>query len=149
MLAQGNRYITSTCTFLAGECSVGRRGKTELMAKNRRRSERVIPFVSDEEAVVIRAEGMTPLLAKMINLSETGTLVYVFGDGDGSLEVGSSKKLAVYHQGKVFEVPAAVARKDGRMIGFHFANPSADVLRDIQNKLIRMEIEWMRLSRRT
>jgi hypothetical protein len=119
------------------------------MAENRRRSERVIPFVSDEEVVVIRPEGMSPLLSKMIDLSETGTLVYVLGDGDVSLDIGSLSKLAIYHQGKVFDVSATIARKDGRMVAFHFANPSADVLRDVQGKLIRMEIEWMRLSRKT
>jgi hypothetical protein len=35
------------------------------------------------------------------------------------------------------------------MIAFQFANPPVEVLRDIQGKLIRMEIEWMRLSRRS
>ena len=119
------------------------------MSENKRQSERVIPFVSDEEVVVIRAEGIAPLLAKMMDLSETGTLVYVLNDGEVSLEAGSLNNLAVYHQGKVFEVPATIARKNGRMIAFHFVDPSADVLRDLQGKLIRMEIEWMRLSRRT
>ena len=120
-----------------------------MMAENKRRSDRVIPFVSDEEVVVIRAEGSAPVLAKMMDLSETGTLVYVLADGDLAGGVGSSNNLAVYHQGKVFEIPATVARKDGRMVAFNFANPSSEVLRDVQGKLIRMEVEWMRLSRRT
>jgi hypothetical protein len=116
---------------------------------NKRRSERVVPFVSDEEVVVIRSEGKAPVLAKMMDLSETGTLVYVLAEGDVTGAVGASNNLAVYHQGKIFEVPATLARKDGRLIAFHFANPPEEVLRDIQGKLIRMEIEWMRLSRRT
>ena len=114
----------------------------------KRRSERVIPFVSDEEVVVIRSEGKSATLAKMMDLSETGTLVYVLGDAHFSDEVGSARSLAIYHQGKIFEVPAIVARKDGRMVAFQFANPPEEVLRDVQGKLIRMEIEWMRLSRR-
>lgn len=116
---------------------------------NKRRSERVVPFVSDEEVVVIRAEGSAPVLAKMMDLSETGTLVYVITEGDQAGAVGSASNLAVFHQGKVFEIPATLARKDGRMLAFQFANPSAEVLRDVQGKLIRMEIEWMRLSGRT
>ena len=119
------------------------------MAENKRKSERVIPFVSDEEVVVIRAEGAAPMLAKMMDLSDTGTLVYVLAEGDQTGAVGSSNNLAVYHQGKVFEIPATIARKDGRMVAFQFANPSPEVLRDVQGKLIRMEIEWMRLSRNT
>ena len=63
--------------------------------------------------------------------------------------MASPRSLVVYHQGKVFEIPATIARKDGHMIAFHFVSLSADVLRDVQAKLIRMEIEWMRLSRRT
>jgi hypothetical protein len=116
---------------------------------HKRRSERVIPFVSDEEVIVIRSEGKSSMLAKMMDLSETGTLVYLLGDAEFSDGVGAASSLAIYHQGKIFEVPAIIARKDGRMIAFQFANPPEDVLRDVQGKLIRMEIEWMRLSRRS
>jgi hypothetical protein len=116
---------------------------------NRRRSERVIPFVSDEEVVVIRSEGRTPMLAKMMDLSETGTLLYLLCDPELPDAVGSASSLAAYHQGKIFEIPAIISRKDGRMIAFQFANPPKEVLRDVQGKLIRMEIEWMRLSRRS
>src|SRR5215468_10476570 len=116
---------------------------------HKRRSERVIPFVTDEEVVVIRSEGKSATLAKMMDLGETGTLVYLLGEGDFSDGVGAASSLAIYHQGKIFEVPAIVARKDGRMVAFQFASPSHEVLRDVQGKLIRMEIEWMRLSRRS
>ncbi len=120
-----------------------------MTRENKRRSDRVIPFVSDEEVVVVRSEGNSPALAKMMDLSETGTLVYLLNDGDFSSGVGATSSLAIYHQGKIFEIPAIIARKDGRMIAFQFKNPPEEVLRDVQGKLIRMEIEWMRLSRRT
>jgi hypothetical protein len=120
------------------------------MAKqDKRKSDRVVPFVSDEEVVVIRSEGNAPVLAKMMDLSETGTLVYVLAEEELPGGVASGHSLAVFHQGKVFEIPATIARQDGRLIAFHFASPSPEVLRDVQAKLIRMEIEWMRLSRRT
>jgi hypothetical protein len=125
------------------------REEGKMSPDNKRRSERVIPFVSDEEVVVIRGEGKPPVLAKMMDLSETGTLVYLLAEADVIGCADTLTNLAVYHQGKVFEIPSTVARKDGRMIAFHFNNPPEDVLRDVQGKLIRMEIEWMRLSRRS
>jgi hypothetical protein len=119
------------------------------LSDHKKRSERVIPFVSDEEVVVIRSEGHTPMLAKIMDLSETGTLVYLLGEGDLTQGEGASSGLAVYHQGKIFEVPAVLARKENRLVAFQFKNLPAEVLLDIQGKLIRMEIEWMRLSRRS
>ena len=119
------------------------------MAEHKKRSERVIPFVSDEEVVVIRSEGTNPMLAKIMDLSETGTLLYLLGEGDLSQGEGDASGLAVYHQGKIFEIPAVIARKENRLVAFQFKNPPEEVLLDIQGKLIRMEIEWMRLSRRT
>jgi len=113
--------------------------------QNKRRSERVIPFVSDEEVVVLQQSGRSPLLAKMMDLSEVGTLVYLLEDAVPS----GSAALSIYHQGKVFEVPARVIRTNGRLVAFEFTEVSPEVLRDIEAKLIRMEIEWTRLSRRT
>jgi len=118
-----------------------------MAGENKRRSDRVIPFVSDEEVVVIRRTGAEPVLAKMMDLSEAGTLVYLLAE-DLPDAAGDTSKLAVFHQGKVFDIPATIIRKNGRLIAFKFANPSPEALRDVQSKLIRMEIEWMRLSRR-
>jgi hypothetical protein len=118
-----------------------------MQGESKRRAERVIPFVSDEEIVVIRRTGADPVLAKMMELGEVGTLVYLLAD-DLPDAVGSTSGLAVSHQGKVFDIPATIVRKNGRLITFEFANPSPEALRDVQGKLIRMEIDWMRLSRR-
>jgi hypothetical protein len=110
-----------------------------------RRSERSIPFVSDEEVVVIHQEGQPNILAKLMDLSEHGTLVYLLADSNPS----GSVSLSIYHQGKVFQIPATVIRANGRLTAFEFANLPADSLREIQSKLIRMEVEWMRLSGKT
>lgn len=115
-----------------------------MAGEEKRRSERVIPFVSDEEVVVVDGQ----VLAKMMDLSEVGTLVYLIEENDLPGATGSSCVLSIYHQGNVVEAPASIARKIGRLIAFNFANLSPDSLREIQSKLIRMEIEWMRLSRR-
>ena len=115
-----------------------------MSVQDKRRSERVIPFVSDEEVIVIHRERQKNILAKMMDLSEVGTLVYVLEDAD----ISGSAELSVYHQGKVFKVPADAVRKNGRLVAFEFAKPSVESIREIQSKLIRMEVEWMRLSRR-
>ena len=111
---------------------------------DKRRSERVIPFVSDEEVIVIHQEGRKNVLAKMMDLSEVGTLVYLLEDAD----LASSAELSLYDQGKIFKVTASTTRRNGRLIAFEFVNPPTEVVREIQSKLIRMEVEWMRLSRR-
>jgi hypothetical protein len=100
--------------------------------------------VSDEEVVVIQQDGQANVLAKMLDLSDTGTLTYLLEEGDAS----GSAVLSIFHQGKVFEVPATVARKNGRLIAFNFVSPSPEATHEIQSKLIRMEVEWMRLSGR-
>src|SRR5205814_5920269 len=86
-----------------------------LMSGNdKRRSERVIPFVSDEEVIFIHQEVQKNVLAKMMDLSEVGTLVYLLEDTD----ISSPAELSLYHQGKVFKVPASVIRKNGRLNDF-------------------------------
>ena len=113
-----------------------------MSGQDKRRSERVIPFVSDEEVVVIHQDGQANVLAKMMDLSNVGTLVYLLEEGDPS----GSTVLSVFHQGRVFEVPASVARKTGRLIAFEFVNLSQEATHEIQSKLIRMEVEWIRVS---
>lgn len=120
-----------------------------MSGEEKRRSERAIPFVSDEEVVIIQGNGANGLIAKMMDLSEVGTLVYLIEEADLPGAVGSAHVLSVYHQGNVFEVRATIARKTGRLIAFNFVNPGPEALHEIQSKLIHMEIEWMRLNRRS
>jgi hypothetical protein len=115
-----------------------------MSGQDKRRSDRVIPYVSDEEVIVIQQEGRKNILAKMMDLSEVGTLAYLLDESD----LSGSAELSIYHTGKVFRVPAAIARKNGRLVAFEFANPPVESIREIQSKLIHMEVEWMRLSRR-
>lgn len=115
-----------------------------MTGDEKRRSERVIPCVSDEDMVVIDGK----VFAKMMDLSESGTLVYLIEENDLPVAVGSSCALSIYHQGNVFDVLATVMRKTGRLIACQFANVPPDSFHEIQSKLIRMEVDWMRLSRR-
>src|SRR6185295_5492137 len=106
------------------------------MSGDKRRSERTIPFVSDEEVVVLHKDGQASVLAKMMDLSELGTLVYLLNEGEAAPDAAT---LSVYHQGKVFEVPAKVVRRNGRLIALEFVNPPPEATHEIQSKLIRME----------
>jgi hypothetical protein len=115
-----------------------------LMSSDKRASERVIPMVTDEEMVVIDSGGQH-LLAKMMDLSDTGTLVYMLLESASDPEVGTECSLSLYHHGKVFDIPSVVARQSGRLIAFRF-NERAGSSTDLQAKLIRMEVEWKRLK---
>ena len=110
---------------------------------DKRTSERVVPMVTDEEMVVIESDGRH-ILAKLMDLSETGTLVYYLMESDAPPEMGAQCTLSLYHHGTVFAMPAVVARRMSRLIAFHFTAPPED-LSFLQAKLIRMEVEWNRL----
>ena len=117
-----------------------------LMSEEKLLSERVIPMVSDEEMVVVEAGGQR-MLAKMMDLSESGTFVYLLGDSPERLSSDDPATLSLYHQGKVFAVRATVARISGRLVAFRFHGVDSEASNDLQTKLIRMEVEWMRLQR--
>src|SRR5438045_2809102 len=102
-----------------------------MAGQNKRRSERSVPLVSDEDVVVVQQDGQANAMAKMIDLSEVGTLVYLLGERDPS----GSVLLSIFHQGKVFEVPAKVIRKTGHLIAFEFVDPSPEATHEIQSKL--------------
>lgn len=118
-----------------------------MSGEDKRRSERVIPFVSDEEVVMVSAGPGSPLMAKLLDLSDVGTLVYMLVD-DELPAVGESCNLSLFHRGKVFDLAARIARKAGRLTAFDFTNVSPEAAQDIQAKLIRMEVDWLRLSKR-
>jgi hypothetical protein len=116
-----------------------------MSEQDKRRSDRSIPYVSDEEVVVVHYDGQANVLAKIMDLSDTGALIYLLDEGE---PVGPIV-LSIYHQGKVFEMSGNVIRKNGRLVALDFVNPTPEASREIQSKLIRMEVEWMRISRRT
>lgn len=116
-----------------------------MSEQNKRRSDRTIPFVSDNEMVVIHQDGQASILAKMMDLSELGTLVYQLSERSAAGAV----ELSIYNDGRICQVPACVIRKNGRLVAMEFVNLTPETLREIQSKLIRMEAEWMRLGDRT
>ncbi len=116
-----------------------------MSGENKRRSERVIPFLSEEEVVLVHVPTAEPYLAKMLDLSDVGMLLYLLVDA-GLPELGDSCRLSLYNAGRVFDVIGTIARKNGRLVAFDFVDPSPEATKEIQAKLIRMEVEWIRLS---
>jgi hypothetical protein len=102
-------------------------------------------MVSDEEMVVIEM-GEQRHLAKMMDLSDNGTLVYLLADVEEAIFPGTLCRLSIYHSGKIFIVSAAVIRTNGRLVAFRFQRNDYGTSATLQAKLIRMEVEWTRLK---
>jgi hypothetical protein len=60
-----------------------------MNTKEKRTSDRVVPMVSDEEMIVIEM-GEQRHLAKMMDLSDNGTLVYLLADVEEAIFPGTS-----------------------------------------------------------
>ena len=115
------------------------------MSENEKRgSDRVVPMVSDEEMVVVEW-AQKRWLAKMMDLSDSGTLVYLLSDNEDAVPADTLCELSLYHSGKVFTVSATVARANGRLLAFRFRAVDYGTSANLQAKLIRMEVEWTRL----
>ncbi len=114
-----------------------------MSSDEKRASDRVIPMVSDEEMVVVET-GRQRHLAKMMDLSDTGTLVYTLSDFEHAPD--AECRLSLYHNGKVITVYAGVIRGNGRLVAFRFRNVDYRSATELQAKLIRMEVEWTRLK---
>ncbi len=114
-----------------------------LIQQKQRRSERTIPFLSGEEVVLIGSPCHRLMIAKMLDLSEDGTLVYLSDDTDSPDAIGTDCKLTLYHRGEVFEIDSKVARRARRLVGFEFINPSPAVASRIRAKIVQMA-DWMK-----
>jgi hypothetical protein len=116
-----------------------------MTTDNKRTSERLIPRGSDEDVVVIEHEGRQSL-AKMLDLSDGGTLVYFLSGVEDTPAKGAVCELTLYHEGKVFVIGAKATRKHGRLLAFQFGPISPESLPHLQAKLIRLEVDRKRLK---
>ena len=107
-----------------------------------RRSERTTPLVSEEEAVVIYSGNRGAALAKLMDLSDTGVLVYLL---DGDIEPSTEPNLSLFHKGKIFKIRSKLIRREHRLVGFEFVYTST-TQNQIRTKLLHMERDWVRLD---
>ena len=117
------------------------------MSEEKRRSDRVIPVISEEEAVLVETGIGAPTLAKLIDFCEFGTLAYLLVQSGLDLSIGAACKLTLYNQGEVFTIASRIVRRNGHLVGFEFLGLSEDGLRSVKAKLNRMEVEWLRFGK--
>ncbi len=113
--------------------------------QKQRRSERTIPFVSGEEMVLISIGCQRSIIAKMLDLSEDGTLVYLSQESDILDAMDTQCTLTLYHREQLFDVKSKIARRSRRLIAFEFINPPSTVANRIRAKIIQMP-DWMRVK---
>ena len=104
-----------------------------------------MPLVSEEEAVLIHSGNRGAALAKLVDLSDTGVLVYLL---DGDIEPAAEPNLSLFHKGKIFQIRSKLVRREHRLVGFQFVFTST-AQNQIRTKLIHMERDWIRLSGNT
>lgn len=116
-----------------------------MSTEEKRASGRVVPMVSDEEMVVIE-RGEQRHLAKMMDLSDSGTLLYLLADAEQPFPTEALCRLSLYHSGKIFTVSAVITRTSGRLLALRFQGIDYGTSANLQAKLVRMEVEWTRLK---
>ena len=84
-----------------------------------------------------------PMIAKLLDLSEDGTLVYLSEESDILDSLGTDCMLTFYDDGNVFELASKIARRSSRLAGFEFVNPKPTALKRIRVKIIQMA-DWVR-----
>jgi hypothetical protein len=113
-------------------------GRT-FRSKNRC-SERTMPLVSEDEAVVVHSGSGGAALAKLMDLSDTGLLVYLL---EGDVEPSAETKLSLFHKGKIFKIRSKLVRRYHRLAGFQFVCTST-IEDQIRTKLLHMKRDQVR-----
>ena len=113
-------------------------------AAEKRRSDRIVPIGSNEDVVVLHAAD-EQLLAKILDLSDGGTCVYLVEPG-ASIEHHDTIRMSLYHNQKIEDIDVKVSRKNGQVIGLEFQNLSDQAEAHVRAKIIRLEVEWMRMK---
>jgi hypothetical protein len=105
----------------------------------RRRHRRVSSLIPEEDVVLFTTDGHTNFVARLLDLSRGGTLIYS-ADPTLSLELGSRCKLYFQSRGTMFHLEGVLVRRELRFLAFQFVNVTPLDLAEIRGKLARMEI---------
>ena len=119
---------------------------TTVMANpgEKRRSDRVVPIGSNEDVVVLHI-GNEQHLAKILDLSDGGMCVYMVEPG-APIELDDTFRMSLYHNQKIEEIHVKTCRKAGQVIGLEFQDLSDAAEEHVSAKIIRLEVEWMRMK---
>jgi hypothetical protein len=105
----------------------------------RRRHRRVSSLIPEEDVVLFTVNGRSHFVAKLLDLSRGGALIYS-ADPSLTLEPGSQYKLYFQSRGTMFHLEAVLVRRDLQFLAFQFINVTPLDLAEIRGKLARMEI---------
>src|SRR6266852_2625354 len=104
----------------------------------RREFRRVFSLVAEEDVVLFSMSGNSHFVAKLLDLSRGGALIYS-ADPSISAKSGSHYKLYFQNRGAMFHVEATLMRKDTQFFAFQFLNLTPLDTAEIRGKLARME----------
>lgn len=117
---------------------------SEKEADERRRHRRVFSLVAEEDIVLFSNNGGSHFVAKLLDLSRGGALIYS-ADPAVPAELGYRYKLYFHSRGAMFYLEGTLVRRDLQFFAFQFHNASPLDLAEIRSKLARMEIMAARL----
>src|SRR5579884_2174936 len=105
----------------------------------RRRHRRVFSLIPEEDVVLFSSNGQSHFVAKLLDLSRGGALIYS-ADPTIKAEAGARYKLYVQSRGAMFHLEAMLVRRELQFFAFQFVNVTPLDLAEIRGKLARMEI---------
>jgi hypothetical protein len=115
-----------------------------LNMSERRQARRVFSLVPEEDVVLFSMNGNNHFVAKLLDLSRGGALIYT-ADPSISAEVGSHHKLYFQSRGGMFHVESILTRKKMQFCAFQFVNLTPLDTAEIRGKLARMELMAARM----
>ena len=113
--------------------------------EEKRRHRRVFSLVPEEDVVLFSTSGRSHFVAKLLDLSRGGALIYS-ADPSVAAEVGGRYKLYFQSRGAMFHLEGTLVRREMQFFAFQFQNVTPLDLAEIRSKLARMEILAARLS---
>ena len=117
----------------------------ELMNTSEKREfRRVFSLVPEEDVVLFSMNGSSHFMAKLLDLSRGGALIYT-ADPSICADGGSHYKLYFQSRGGMFHVESILVRKEMQFFAFQFVNLTPLDLAEIRAKLARMEMMAARM----
>ncbi len=113
-------------------------------ADEKRRSERIVPIGSNEDVVILHV-GEEQHLAKILDLGDGGTCVYTIEPGV-PIALNDTLRMSLYHNQIIEDIDVKACRKAGQVIGLEFQRLSDAAAEHVRAKIIRLEVEWMRMK---
>ena len=105
-------------------------------------SERTTPIPSGEEVVLITIGLDRSMAAKILDLSEYGTLVDLTEQSGVYDAIDGECTITFLHQEEIFDIEARVVDRARDLIALQFINPPAEVVNCIRTKVSQMP-DWM------